>query len=62
MGCVQMHKTKMGGHLMNCNLNSLLPLLILLLLLGALGNNSNNCGCQDNGLFGPNSNGCGCAC
>ena len=46
---------------MNCNLNSLLPLLILLLLLGALGNN-NNCGCQDNGLFGPNSNGCGCSC
>ena len=50
----------MGGHLMNCNLNSLLPLLILLLLLGALGGNG-NCGCQD-GLFGPNSNGCGCAC
>ena len=50
----------MGGHLMNCNLNSLLPLLILLLLLGALGN-SNNC-CPDNGLFGPNSNGCNCVC
>jgi hypothetical protein len=51
----------MGGHLMNCNLNSLLPLLILLLLLGALGNGNGNC-CPDNGLFGPNSNGCGCAC
>ena len=50
----------MGGHLMNCNLNSLLPLLILLLLLGALGNG--NCGCQDNGLFGPNSSGCSCTC
>jgi len=46
---------------MNCNLNSLLPLLILLLLLGALGNSNGNC-CPDNGLFGPNSNGCGCAC
>jgi len=46
---------------MNCNLNSLLPLLILLLLLGALGNGNSGC-CTDNGLFGPNSNGCGCAC
>ena len=45
---------------MNCNLNSLLPLLILLLLLGALGNGG-NC-CPDNGLFGANSNGCGCSC
>ncbi|MCL2300380.1 MAG: hypothetical protein FWC27_09590 [Firmicutes bacterium] len=46
---------------MNCNLDSLLPLLILLLLLGALGNG--NCACpNNNGLFGPNSNGCGCAC
>jgi len=50
----------MGGHLMNCNLNSLLPLLILLLLLGALGNGA--CGCPDNGLFGPNSTGCNCSC
>jgi len=45
---------------MNCNLNSLLPLLILLLLLGALGNG--NCGCADNGgLFGPGGS-CGCSC
>jgi len=49
----------MGGHLMNCNLDSLLPLLILLLLLGALGNS--NSACPNSGLFGPNS-GCGCTC
>jgi hypothetical protein len=53
-----MHKKiKMGGHLMNCNLNSLLPLLLILLLLGALGNGNN---CCDTGLFGPGSNGCSC--
>ncbi|MDR3313162.1 MAG: hypothetical protein LBS96_01750 [Oscillospiraceae bacterium] len=44
---------------MNCNLNSLLPLLCLLLLLGGLGNNNCNTGCADNGLFGS-SNGCTC--
>ena len=46
---------------MNCNINSLIPLLMLLCLLGSFGNNNNNnCCCPDNGLFGPGSHGCGC--
>jgi hypothetical protein len=56
-----MHQIKMGGHFMNCNLNSLLPLLCLLMLLGSFGGNTNQCGCTDNSLFGTN-NGCGCGC
>ncbi|MDR1927375.1 MAG: hypothetical protein LBQ33_01885 [Oscillospiraceae bacterium] len=45
---------------MNCNLNSLLPLLCLLLLLGSLGGNSSCNSCADNTLFGTGSNGCAC--
>ena len=45
---------------MNCNLNSLMPLLILMLLMGSMNNNGsgNNCCCGDAGLFGSNGNGC----
>lgn len=43
---------KTGGLLMNCNLNSILPLLLILFLIGALGSGNENgsfCGCNNNG-------------
>jgi len=48
------------GNFMNCNLNSLMPLLILMLLMGSMNNNGsgNNCCCGDAGLFGSGGNGC----
>ena len=41
---------------MNCNLNSIMPLLLILFLLGSLGGNNNCC----DGLFGHGGNNCSC--